>query len=171
MLVRSLVVVVAVAACRHVPVYTRPDLLVRHADDFAERGYARVDVVQGGTVGVTAEKHVDVLIPGNERSHLWGLIKTGTPDETRDVTVGTLVAGCGPTNHGPNCLASRAQGEILIGERRELDVTRLATGLFGVVAATMSITCLAVCSNVGPAAWIGAGLGVAAFAAPMSTVY
>jgi hypothetical protein len=163
--------ILALAACAHLPVSTQSSVLVRHGDDFAGRGYAHVEVDEGGTVPVSADDHVVVTIPGNETSHLWGLIKTGTPDETREVTVGTFVAGCDRDGHGPDCLASRTRGPIRVGTQRRLDPKLLAIGLFGALATVVGITCLSTCSNLNGWAWVGTGIGVITFIVPMATIY
>jgi hypothetical protein len=163
--------IVALAACAHVPVSTQSSVLVHHHDDFAGRGYAQVEVDEGGTVPVSTDDHIVVTVPGNETSHLWGLIKTGTPDDTREVSVGTFIAGCDRDGHGPDCLAARTRGAINVGTQRRFDATRFAIGVFGAIATAVGVTCLATCSNHGGWAWVGTGLGVITFTVPMAPIY
>jgi hypothetical protein len=163
--------VVATAGCQHLVVTAQPATLARHAGELSSTGRARVEVDQGGTISVGADDPVMVTFPGNEHSYLWGFVKTGTPDETRRLTIASLVAGCGPEGHGPNCLASHAGGAIRVGTQRRLDLTKLAFGVFGAVATVVGTTCLAVCSNVNGWAWVGTGLGIVTFVVPLSTVY
>jgi hypothetical protein len=161
----------AIAACTHVAVSTQPGVLARHHDDLSGRGYTRIEVDQGGTIPISADDHVAVTIPGNERSYAWGLIKTGTPDETREVTIGTLVAGCDRDGHGADCLAARTAGPIWVGTQRRFDGKLFAIGVFGALATAVGITCLATCSNLDGWAWVGTGIGIITFTVPMATIY
>jgi hypothetical protein len=163
--------VIVLAACVHVPVSTQSSVLVRHGDDFAGRGYAQVEVDEGGTVPVAADDRVVVTIPGNEESHLWGLIKTGTPDDTRELTVGSFLAGCDRDGRGPDCLAARTRGPIRVGTQRRLAPKLLAMGAFGALATAVGITCLATCANTNGWAWVGTGIGMTTFIVPLATVY
>jgi hypothetical protein len=156
-----------VAGCTHVPLSTQPSLLAVHAPELTANGHARVEVDQGGTQNVSAEDVVAITLPGNQRSHLWGLVTTGTPDETRELTIRNLVADC----PGDGCLASRAAGTIHVGERREVDPARLGIGLFGAAATVASFACLAVCHDPGGWAYVGTGIAVTAFVVPLSTVF
>ncbi len=165
LVVRWLVVVLT--ACTHVSLSTQPTTLALHTSELAAGGHARVEVDQGGTAVVDAEDVVAITIPGNQRSHLWGLITTGTPDETRALTIRNLVAAC----PGNDCLATRAVGTVKVGERRELDPARLGIGVFGAAATVASIACLAVCHDPGGWAYVGTGIAMTALIVPLSTVF
>jgi hypothetical protein len=154
---------VLVAACTHVSLSAQPSTLAEHAQEFAANGRARIEVDQGGTQVVSAEDVVAITIPGHQHSHLWGLITTGKPDETRELTIRNLVTGC------PECLASPTS--IHVGERRELDPARLGIGVFGAAATVASIACLAVCHDPGGWAYVGTGIAVTAFVVPLSTAF
>ena len=157
------------AACRHVAVTAQPAALARRGADFAAVGWARVEVEQGGVATVNADDHVVYTIPGNQQSHLWGLVKTGRPDETREVTVGTFVAGCATGDRG--CIARSATGSIHVGTRRELDPGLLAIFAFGALGAIVGTTCIAICDRPGNAAYVGTALGYGVMIAPVLTVY
>lgn len=156
---------VCVAACAHVPVTAQPATLVAHAGEFRAQGYARVEVDQGGTAAVSGETVITIDVPGNERSHLWGLVKTGHPDQIEPMTIANFVAGC------PACVATRAQGPIHVGERRELDGRLLALGLFGAAATAGSITCLAECTNPGGWAYVGTVLAAIVMLVPLASTF
>jgi hypothetical protein len=158
---------VVLAACTHVPLSTEPSTLALHAPELAANGRARVEVDQGGTQVVDAEDVVAITLPGHQRSHLWGLVTTGRPDETRELTIRNLVAGC----PGDGCLATRAAGSIHVGERRRVDPARLGIGAFGAAATVASLACLAICHDPGGWAYVGTGLAVTAFVVPLSTVF
>jgi hypothetical protein len=111
------------------------------------------------------------VIPGDQESHLWGLVTTGRPDEIRELTVGSFLTGCARDATGADCLAARTHAPIAIGTQRRLDATTLVIGVFGAIATTIGITCLATCSNLNGWAWLGTGLGIATFVVPLSTVY
>lgn len=151
------------AACTHVPLSAQPSALAAHAQEFTATGRARVEVDQGGTQVVRAEDVVAITIPGHQHSHLWGLVTTGTPDETRELTIRNLVTSC------PECLTSPTA--IHVGERREIDPARLGVGLFGAAATVASLACLAVCHHPGGWAYVGTGLAVTAFVVPLSTAF
>ena len=160
--------IVLLAACVHVPVSTQPNVLAMHARELGDRGFARIDVDEGGTIVVPADRPVTITIPGNERLYAWGLIKTGTPDETRAMTVGTLVSGCAT---GGDCMASRVRGPILVGEQRRFDARNFAIGMFGAVATALSVTCLVKCSNLNGWALVGTGLGAVTLMVPLASFY
>jgi hypothetical protein len=162
---RALVIALTCVGCAHVPVTAQPVALANHADELTTTGHARVEVEQGGTQLVTADDVVSVVLPGHQKSHLWGLVKTGRPDESVTLTVRNLVAGC------PDCLATRATGHVDLGTRREIAPTYLAIGAFGAAAMVASFTCLAVCSNVGGWAYVGTGIATATFVVPLSTAF
>jgi hypothetical protein len=159
------------AACAHVPVSARPEALARHADELAARGHARVEVEQGGTTSVGIADSISIHIPGDERTHLWGLFTTGTPDETRRLSLGSFIAGCDASGRGPNCLASRAPDPIQLGTRRSFDPEMFAVGVFGALAVVVGSICLATCRTHGDAAYVGTGLGVVTLLVPLSTVF
>jgi hypothetical protein len=152
-----------VAACTHVSVSAQPSTLALHASELTASGHARVEVDQGGTQVVDAEDVVAVTIPGNLRSHLWGFVTTGKPDETRELTLRNLVTSCA------ECLTTHAS--IHVGERREVDPARLGIGVFGAAATVASLACLAVCRDPGGWAYVGTGIALTAFVVPLSTVF
>lgn len=152
-----------VAACTHVPLSAQPSAFALHAPELSANGRARIEVDQGGTQLVDAEDVVAVTIPGNQRSHLWGLITTGRPDETRELTIRNMVTSC------PECLATHTS--IHVGERRHLDPARLGIGVFGAAATVASLACLAVCHDPGGWAYVGTGIAVTTFVVPLSTVF
>ena len=159
---------VALAGCAHLPLSTEPSQIARHADEIEAHGAADVEVDQGGTERVLAEDVVSVTLPGNQRSHLWGLVTTGHPDETRTLTIRNLVSGC---EGGRPCLATRAVGPVDVGTRRALDPRRAWLGVFGAFATIASIVCLAKCRDPGGWAYVGTGLATATFLVPVSTVF
>lgn len=158
--------VVFVAACTHVPLSTQPSTLALHASELGAKGHASVEVEQGGTTRVDADDVVAVTIPGTAHHYLWGLVSTGTPDETRSLSIGSLVTGC-----PGDCLAEHAVGDVEVGTRRKLDPTRLGIGLFGAVATVASVACLAVCNHPGGGAYLGTGLALTTVIVPLSTVF
>ncbi|MBV8759439.1 MAG: hypothetical protein JO257_19280 [Deltaproteobacteria bacterium] len=158
---------VVLASCTHTAVFAQPNALVAHAPDFAAGGRAQVDVQEGGTTVVDPEDVVAVVVPGNEQHHLWGLITTGTPDETRQLTVRNLVAGC----PGGDCLAERVRGPIRVGTRSRLDATRAGIGAFGAAATVVSFACIAECRDPGGWAYVGAGLALTTLLVPLATVF
>lgn len=168
---RRIAVVLALAGCSHVAVFAQPQAIASHATEFSGRGYARVELEQGGTLGVGASDLVDVTIPGNEKSYLWGLVKTGTPDQSQQITVDTLVAGCGPDRPGGDCLAARVRGPIRIGMRRQLDPAQLGIGVFGALGAIVGTTCLAICSRHSDWEYVGTALGYVVMIVPLTTVF
>lgn len=125
---RWIAMVLALSGCSHVAVFAQPRAIANHATELRGRGYAQVEVEQGGTIAVDAADVVTIAIPGNETSHLWGLITTGTPDRIEELSIGTLVAGCGPDRPGSDCLAARARGPVRVGTQRRVDATQLAIG-------------------------------------------
>ena len=159
--------VVVLAACAHVPVSTQPSTLALHAPELTANGRARIEVDQGGTQLVDAEDVVAITIPGNQRSHLWGLITTGKPDETRSLTIRNLVSAC----PGNDCLATRAVGTIKVGERRQLDPARLGIGIFGAGATVASLACLSVCHDPGGWAYVGTVIALTTLIVPLSTTF
>ncbi|MDB4954820.1 MAG: hypothetical protein JWO36_2389 [Myxococcales bacterium] len=161
----------ALAGCTHVAVYAQPPAIARHRAELAAGGYARIDVEQGGTVTVAADDLVNITIPGNERSHLWGLVKTGTPDEVMQVTLGSFVSGCDGDGVGEACLAARASGPIRVGMRREIDPAKLGIGLFGLLATVVGSVCLATCSNRTGWSAVGTAIGAGVMIYPLTTVY
>ena len=88
-----------------------------------------------------------------------GLIKTGTPDQVEELSVGSLVAGCGPDRRGGDCIAARARSAIRVGTQRWLDPQLLGVGLFGALVAVVGTTCLAICSNRSGWAYVGTAVG------------
>lgn len=155
------------AACTHSAVFAQSSSLSAHAPEFSAGSRARVDVDEGGTTIVDPEDVVAVVIPGNERHHLWGLITTGTPDETRQLTVRNLVAGC----PGSDCLADRVRGPIRVGMRSRLDAKRFGIGAFGAAATAVSFACIAECRDPGGWAYVGAGLALTTLLVPLATVF
>jgi hypothetical protein len=170
-LVVGLAVAVALAGCAHVTVFAQPQAIASHAVALRGAGTAQVEVEQGGTVAVATGDLVDVTIPGDEQSHLWGLFTTGTPDQTQKLPVGTLVAGCGPDRPGGDCLAARVRGPIRIGTQRRLDPAQLGIGLFGALTAVVGTTCLAICSRRSDWAYVGTALGYVVMIVPLTTVF
>ncbi len=158
---------VVLAGCTHTSVFAQPHALVAHAPDFTAGGRARVDVEQGGTTGVDPEDVVAVVVRGNEQRHLWGLITTGTPDETRRLTVRNLVAGC----PGAECLADRVRGPIRVGTRSRIDAARVGIGAFGAAATVVSLACIAECRDPGGWAYVGAGLALTTLLVPLATTF
>jgi hypothetical protein len=165
----ALLLLVVLAGCRHVSVTAQPSALARHSREFAAAGWARVDVEQGGTTVVNADDHVVYTIPGNQKSRLWGLVKTGRPDQTAEVTVGTFVAGCAAGS--PDCLAQRATGSLTVGTRRELDPGKLGIFLFGALGAIVGTACLAICDRPDGWAYAGTAIGYGVMITPLFTVY
>lgn len=159
--------VVVLAGCARVPLSTQPTTLALHAPELTANGRARVEVDQGGTLVVHADDVVAITLPGNEHRYLWGLVTTGTPDETRTLTIRNLVTEC----PGNDCLAARAVGPINVGERKRVDPARLAMGVFGAGATVASVACLSVCHDPGPYAYVGAVLAVTTLLLPLSTVF
>lgn len=157
----------ALAACTHTQLSAQPTTLVDHAPELAGGGHARIAVDQGGTAVVDAEDVVAVVIPGNERRHLWGLITTGTPDETRQLTLRNLVTGC----PGNDCLAERVRGPVLVGTRSKLDPGRAGIGIFGAAATVASIACLAECHDPGGWAYVGAVIALATMIVPLASAF
>ena len=155
------------AGCTHSAVSAQPSALAAHAPELAAGGRARVDVDQGGTTVVDPEDVVAVVIPGNERHHLWGLITTGTPDETRQLTVRNLVTGC----PGADCLADHVRGPIRVGTRSHVDAARVGIGTFGAAATVASFACLAECHDPGGWAYVGAALALTTLIVPLSTAF
>jgi hypothetical protein len=167
-----IIAALALAGCSHTLAFAQPQALAKHATEFRSgNGYARVEVEDGGTAVVAADYVVDVTIPGNEESHLWGLVRTGVPDQTNQVSVGTLVAGCGPDRPGGDCLAARVRGPIRVGMQRRLDPALFAIGLFGALGAAVGTTCLMTCRDHNPWAYVGTGIGYVAMIVPLSTVF
>jgi len=161
------IALVMLASCTHSAVSAQPSALVAHAPELAAGGRASVEVDQGGTTVVDPEDVVAVVIPGNERHHLWGLVTTGTPDETRQLTVRNLVTGC----PGTECLADHVRGPIRVGTRSHVDAKRVGVGAFGAAATAASIACLAECRDPGGWAYVGAGLAVVTLLVPLSTAF
>lgn len=159
------------SAAADVAVFAQPQAIANHAAELRGDGHAQVEVEQGGTVTVSVDDPVSITIPGDERSHLWGLIKTGTPDQVEDLTVGTLVAGCGPDRAGGDCIAARARGPIRVGTQRRLDPGLLGIGLFGALGAVVGTTCLAICSNRGGWAYVGTAVGYVVMFVPLATTF
>jgi len=155
------------AACTRTALWSQPSALATHAPELAATGHARVEVEQGGTAVVDAEDVIAITIPGNERHHLWGLVTTGHPDETRQLTIRNLVAGC----PGPDCLAERARGPILVGTRTAADPKRIGIGTFGAVATAGAFTCLAECHDPGGWAYVGAVLALATMIVPLASAF
>ena len=155
------------AACTHTAVFAQPQALVAHAPAFAAGGRAEVEVEQGGTSVVDPEDVVAVVVQGNERRHLWGLVTTGTPDETRELTVRNLVAGC----PGAECLVDHVRGPIRVGTRRSVDAARVGIGAFGGAATVASIACIAECRDPGGWAYVGAGIALVTLLVPLSTTF
>ena len=141
--------------------------LATHAPDLAATGHARVEVEQGGTAVVDAEDVIAITIPGNEHHHLWGLVTTGHPDETRQLTIRNLVAGC----PGPDCLAERARGPVLVGTRKALDPARAGIGVFGAAATLGAFTCIAECHEPGGWAYVGAVLALTTMIVPLASAF
>lgn len=146
---------------------TQPSTLAHHAPELAASGRARVEVEQGGTAVVDAEDVIAVVIPGNERQHLWGLVTTGHPDETRALTIRNLVAGC----PGPDCLAERARGPIRVGTRTAVDPARVGIGAFGAAATVGAFACIAECNDPGGWAYVGAVLALATMIVPLASAF
>jgi hypothetical protein len=162
---------VALAGCVHPAAFAQPDAIARHASELAASGHAQVEVEQGGTVSVRSDDPIVVTIPGDERSYAWGLIKTGTPDQTQELSIGNFVAGCGPDGEGAACMARRTRGSIRVGTQRKLDPSGLAMGLFGAAATVIGVVCLASCRQRSDWAYVGTGLGVLTMSFPLSTVF
>ena len=116
---------------------------------------------------VDAEDVIAITIPGNERHHLWGLVTTGHPDETRQLTIRNLVAGC----PGPDCLAERARGPVLVGTRKALDRARAGIGVFGAAATLGAFTCIAECHDPGGWAYVGAVLALTTMIVPLASAF
>lgn len=164
---RTLVFLV-LAACTHTALTAQPSTLAVHAAELDARGRATVEVDQGGTAQVRADDVVAITLPGNQRSYLWGLVTVGEPDESRELTVRNLVAGCGQGGH---CLAEHAAGPVHVGTRRGLDPYRLAIGIFGALATVGASACLATCHDPGGWAYLGTGLAATTMIVPLSTVF
>jgi hypothetical protein len=162
---------IVLAACKQVPVRAMPMEIVRHRAEFQQRGFARVDVVEGGTIAVDSERELAMTIPGNQKSYAWGLVKKGQPTYTTVIKVGDLLAECDEQGRGAKCLASRVVGPSEIGIRRKVDPKLVAIGLFGVATMIASGACLAICKDNGEAAYIGFGISVAVMIWPLSTVF
>ena len=156
--------------CRHVPVYATAPELARHREQFAITGFARVNVEQGGTHSVAAVDRVVVTIPGNQRSHLWGFVRTGRPTQVEEVTIGTLVSGCDADARGADCLAARVQGMLRVGKRRELDPAMLGVGAFGALGVVVGGTCLAICNEPNVWAYVGTAIATVVMLVPLATV-
>ena len=159
--------VLVLAACAHVPVSTQPSVLALHAPELAATGHARIEVDQGGTQLVEAEEVVAITLPGDERHYLWGLVTTGTPDETRSLTIRNLITAC----PGNDCLATRAIGTIKVGERKQLDLARFGMGIFGATTTLASIACLSVCHDPSPYIYVGTVIALTTLLLPLSTVF
>src|SRR5262245_38266617 len=129
--------VLALAGCVHEAVSAEPRLIAAHREQLMAKGHARIPVIEGGTFAVDASERVVVRIPGNQRTHLWGLVKTGRPDATIEASIGELVANCGPDGAGPDCMAARASGQVRVGTRSRLDPKGLAIFLFGAAGLTV----------------------------------
>ena len=168
---RWIAVVLALSGCSHVAVFAQPRAIANHATELRGRGHAQIEIEQGGTVAVDAGDVVTIAIPGNETSHLWGLITTGTPDQIEELSIGTLVAGCGPDRPSDDCLAARARGPIRVGTRRRIDATQLAIGLFGALAASVGTACLAVCRTHSDWAYVGTAIGYGVMFVPLTTLF
>lgn len=162
---RLALLLTACTACTSVSLTAQPSTFALHAPELAAGGRARVEVDQGGTTSVDADDVVAVVLPGNQRRHLWGLVTTGKPDETRVLTIRNFVSAC----PGTDCLATRAVGAVKLGERKELAPARLGIGLFGAAATVASIACLAACHHPGDWAYVGTGIAVATLIIPLST--
>lgn len=162
---------IAVAACAPVPLTAQPPTLAEHAAELATSGAGRADVEvdQGGTRRVFRDDVVAVVLRGNQKSHLWGLVKTGTPDQATSLTVGELVAGCDDTGTNRGCALARIDGPIQVGTRQRFDAARAGVFLFGLAATTVASLCLAACSERSGWAYVGAGLGAVTMLAPLAT--
>jgi hypothetical protein len=157
----------SLTACTHTPLWSQPTALANHAPELATSGHARIEVEQGGTALVDAEDVIAITIPGNQHSHLWGLVTTGHPDETRELTIRNLVAGC----PGPDCLADRARGPVLVGTRTAVDPARVGMGIFGAAATGAAFTCLAECHDPGGWAYVGAVLALTTLIVPLASTF
>lgn len=162
---------IAASGCLHVATYAQPAMIARHGAELRVTGAARVEVEEGGTVAVGVDDVVQVIVPGTERSHLWGLVHTGRPDIAQAITLGNLVAGCDADARGPDCLAGKARGLLRVGHRTRVDAKRIAVGLFGAAATTGAVTCLVVCSHPGVHAYVGTGIGVLVMLVPLSGTF
>jgi len=168
---RQIVVALALAGCSHIAVFAQPQAIANHAAELRDTGHAQVEVEQGGTVAVSVDDAVSITIPGNERSHLWGLIKTGTPDQVETLSVGNLVAGCGPDRPDGDCIAARAHDPIRVGTQRRLDPELFGVGLFGALVAVVGTTCLAICNNRSDWAYVGTAVGYVVMFVPLTTTF
>ncbi|HUJ61358.1 MAG TPA: hypothetical protein VLX92_22795 [Kofleriaceae bacterium] len=162
---------VALAGCTHTAVSAQPTALAAHAAELEALDRARVEVVQGGQFDVDGERVVSVTFPGNQRSHFWGLYKTGTPDRSETITIHNLVASCARDGTGKDCALARLHDPISVGTRRSLDGRKLAMGLFGAVATAIGGVCLATCQNHSGWAAVGTSIGAATLLYPLSTVF
>jgi hypothetical protein len=131
------VAVLALAGCSHIAVFAQPPAIANHATELRSAGHAQVEVEQGGTVAVSVDDVVNITIPGDEGSHLWGLVKIGTPVGWRRSAPERWSPAAAPT--GPVATASRpARGPIRVGTQRRLDPGLLGIGLFGALGAVVA---------------------------------
>jgi hypothetical protein len=166
------IALLALAACTHQDVFARPRTIARHRRELAAKGFARVEVEQGGTFAVDASERVAIVIPGNQKKHLWGLVKTGKPHKSIEVSLGQLAANCDADGLGPDCLAAKITDEPLrVGSRAKVSGTELAIFLFGAATFVTGIVCLSVCSERGNAAFVGTAIGAGVMIQPLTTVF
>jgi hypothetical protein len=162
----------ALAACTHQDVFARPRTIARHRAELMSKGFARVEVEQGGTFAVDSASRVAIVLPGNQKKHLWGLIKTGKPHKAIEVSIGELAANCDAEGRGPDCLAMKITDEPLrVGSRAKVSGTELAIFLFGAATFITGVTCLSICSEKGTAAWVGTAIGAGVMIQPLTTVF
>jgi len=162
----------ALAACTHQDVFARPRAIARHRPELMTKGFARVEVEQGGTFAIDSSERVAIVLPGNQKKHLWGLVKTGKPHQAIEVSIGELAANCDANGVGPDCLAAKITDEPLrVGSRAKLSGTELAIFLFGAAGFIVGVTCLSICSERGNAAYVGTAIGAGVMIQPLTTVF
>jgi hypothetical protein len=164
------IVAVLIAGCVTESLHTSGVRLADHEDELVARGSADVEIDEGGTARVSADRNVDVWIHHEQvlsRAHCVSLgislcvgedRSVADADVARTVTVRELVTGC----RGGQCIAKTlAEKPILVGSRTHVSGEAIARtiGAAGILGATGY--CVATCEN--PVKTIGiAGVLVAA---------
>jgi hypothetical protein len=158
----------AVAACVHVPLTAQPPAIAAIAPELADSGRADVPVDQGGSRRVFRDDVVSVTLRGNQRSHLWGLVKLGTPDDTQTMTLGELVAGCDATGRNRGCALAKVDTSIAVGTRERVDPARVGMFAFGALATTVGTLCLAICHERSGWEFVGVAIGATVMIVPLA---
>jgi hypothetical protein len=150
--VAALALLCALSACtKAVPIHVSPRALHEARDEFKTKGRARVQINEGGTIGLSIKRRFEVHLepagPGSE----------GVEPSTETLSIGALLENCpgvlpfrgGALRRSPPCLLLDVAGSNLpVGERREYDPHRTRVNVLGAAILSVGIggwVCVAKC--------------------------